>query len=36
MKESYCGLCDQCQLDHPLFLEAAGKVISFLDQFRVY
>ena len=28
MKESYCGLCDQCQLDHPEFLEAVAKVKS--------
>ena len=26
MKESYCGLCDQCQLDNPEFLEAVAKV----------
>jgi hypothetical protein len=26
MKESYCGLCDTCQLDNPDFLEALTKV----------
>jgi hypothetical protein len=36
MKESYCGLCDTCQLDHPEFLAAVAKVKSFVDQFRVY
>ena len=36
MKESYCGFCDDCQLDHPEFLEAVAKVKSFVDQFRVY
>ncbi|MGO8761743.1 MAG: DUF3795 domain-containing protein [Desulfobaccales bacterium] len=36
MKESYCGLCDQCQLEHPEFLAAVSTVKSFVDQFRVY
>jgi hypothetical protein len=36
MKESYCGLCDQCQLDHPEFIEAVATVKSFVDQFRIY
>jgi len=35
-KESYCGLCDRCQLDHPEFLEAVAKVKSCADQFPVY
>jgi hypothetical protein len=36
MKDSYCGLCDQCQLDNPDFLAAVAKVKSYVDQFRVY
>jgi hypothetical protein len=34
MTESYYGLCETCQLDHPEFLAAVAKVKSFLDQFR--
>ncbi|MCK9376500.1 MAG: DUF3795 domain-containing protein [Syntrophobacterales bacterium] len=36
MKESYCGLCDACQLDNPEFLQAVAQVKSFVDRFRVY
>ena len=36
MKESYCGLCDKCLLDHPEFLAAVATVKGFVDQFRVY
>jgi hypothetical protein len=32
MKESYCGLCGQWQLDHPEFLEAVATVKSLVDQ----
>jgi hypothetical protein len=27
IRESYCGLCEQCQLSSPDFQEAVGKVI---------
>jgi len=36
MKESFCGLCDKCRLDHPDFLEAVARVKSFVDEFPAY
>ena len=33
MKESYCGLCDDCQLGAPDFLEALATVKGYLDHF---
>lgn len=36
MKESYCGLCDTCPLDHADFLEALAKVNSYVEQFPIY
>jgi hypothetical protein len=35
MKESYCGICNECQLGAPDFLEAVGTVKAYLDQFRL-
>lgn len=35
MKESYCGLCDDCQLGAPDFLAALATVKEHLDHFRV-
>jgi hypothetical protein len=35
MKESYCGLCDDCQLGAPDFLEALATVKKYVDHFRV-
>jgi hypothetical protein len=32
MKESYCGLCDHCQLGSPDFQAAVAKVKTYLDQ----
>jgi len=34
MRESYCGLCDDCQLGHPSFLEAVSRLKEYVDQFR--
>ncbi|MFZ5447328.1 MAG: DUF3795 domain-containing protein [Thermodesulfobacteriota bacterium] len=34
MKESYCGLCDECQLGDRDFLEALVTVKGYLDTFR--
>jgi Protein of unknown function (DUF3795) len=34
MKESYCGLCDECQLGAPDFLKALVTVKEYLDTFR--
>jgi len=36
MKESYCGLCDTCPLDHPYFLEALTQVRNYVEQFPIY
>lgn len=36
VKESYCGLCDRCQLENPDFLKAVATVKRFVDRFRVY
>jgi len=35
MKESYCGLCDDCQLGSPDFLAAVATVKEYLRDFRV-
>jgi len=35
MRESYCGLCDQCQLGSPEFLEAVARLKDYVDRFRV-
>jgi hypothetical protein len=32
MKESFCGLCDHCQLGSPDFQAAAAKIKTYLDQ----
>ena len=34
MRESYCGLCDDCQLGNPGFLETVTRLKEFLDQVR--
>jgi hypothetical protein len=34
MRESYCGLCDDCQLGNPGFLETVSRLKGFLDQVR--
>ena len=34
MKESYCGLCDDCQLGASDFLEALATVKGYLDTFH--
>jgi hypothetical protein len=34
MRESYCGLCDDCQLGHAGFLEAVSRLKEYVDQFR--
>ena len=36
MKESYCDLCENCQIDKPDFLEAIGKVKKYLGQLPMY
>jgi hypothetical protein len=36
MKESYCGLCDQCHLGAPDFLEALTRVKEIVNQFPKY
>jgi hypothetical protein len=35
MRESYCGLCDDCQLGNPGFLETVSRLKSYLERFRV-
>jgi hypothetical protein len=35
MKESYCGLCDDCKLGSPDFLAALATVKAYLETFRV-
>ncbi len=35
MKESYCGLCDTCQLDNPDLMEALAKVKYYVEQFPI-
>ena len=34
MRESYCGLCDDCQLGNPDFLELVSRLKDYLDQVR--
>jgi hypothetical protein len=34
VRESYCGLCDDCQLGHPEFLETVSRLRNYLDRFR--
>ena len=36
MKQSFCGLCDRCNLDNPEFREAVATIKKFFDQFWVY
>jgi Protein of unknown function (DUF3795) len=35
MRESYCGLCEECRLGEPEFLKALVTVKEYLDGFRV-
>ena len=35
-RESYCGLCEQCQLGSPDFQEAVGKIKTYMDQLPVH
>jgi hypothetical protein len=34
VRESYCGLCDDCQLGHPDFLATVVRLREYLDRFR--
>ena len=34
MRSSYCGLCDDCQLGNPSFLETVGRLKEYVDGFR--
>ncbi len=34
VRESYCGLCDDCQLGHPDFMETVTRLRKYLDRFR--
>lgn len=34
MRESYCGLCDGCQLGNRDFLETVSRLKEFVDRFR--
>jgi len=36
MKESYCGLCDQCQLGSPDFQAAVAKIKTYVDQLPAF
>jgi hypothetical protein len=36
MKESFCGLCDHCQLGSPDFQAAVAKVKTYLDQLPAF
>ncbi len=36
MKQSYCGLCENCRIDKPDFLEAIGKVKEYIGQLPMY
>lgn len=36
MRESYCGLCNDCQLDNGEFLAAIAKVKEYVEQFPIY
>jgi hypothetical protein len=35
MKESYCGLCDTCQLDNPDLRQALAKVKNYVERFPI-
>jgi hypothetical protein len=34
MRESYCGLCEDCQLGHPGLLETVARLQKYLDRVR--
>ncbi|MBW1917627.1 MAG: DUF3795 domain-containing protein [Deltaproteobacteria bacterium] len=34
IRESYCGLCDDCQLGNRDFLESVAQLKEYVDQFR--
>ncbi len=34
MRESYCGLCDDCQLGHPEFLKVVALLKEYVESFR--
>jgi len=34
MRESYCGLCDDCQLGHAGFLETVSRLQKYLERIR--
>ncbi|MGQ9687396.1 MAG: DUF3795 domain-containing protein [Desulfobaccales bacterium] len=34
VRESYCGLCDDCQLGHPEFLKTVALLKEYLERFR--
>lgn len=34
VRESYCGLCDDCQLGHPEFLKLVALLKEYLERFR--
>lgn len=34
MRESYCGLCDDCQLGNPGFLDTVARLKEYLTRFR--
>lgn len=34
LRESYCGLCDDCQLGHPEFLKTVRQMQEYLQRFR--
>jgi hypothetical protein len=36
MKESYCGLCDYCQLGSPDFQAAAAKIKTYVDRMPTF
>ncbi len=33
-RESYCGLCDDCQLGSPIFLETVSELKAYVKSFR--
>ncbi|MBM4273932.1 MAG: DUF3795 domain-containing protein [Deltaproteobacteria bacterium] len=35
MKQSYCGLCENCPIETPGFLKAIAKVKEYLDQLSI-
>lgn len=34
LRESFCGLCDDCQLGNPAFLDTVSKLQEYLSRFR--